>query len=64
MRVAAGRPVPTMVKRRADNDDEQVLPPAKRGRNSSPDQLSRLSDELLLRILSYVPVTTLNVCQR
>ncbi|KAH7046683.1 F-box domain-containing protein [Macrophomina phaseolina] len=53
-----------MVKRRADNDDEQVLPPAKRGRNSSPDQLSRLSDELLLRILSYVPVATLNVCQR
>ncbi|KAF4313543.1 Zinc finger CCHC-type protein [Botryosphaeria dothidea] len=53
-----------MPKRRAEDDDQNALPPAKRGRNIASDKLSRLSDELLLRILSYVPVATLNVCQR
>ncbi|KAF2180257.1 hypothetical protein K469DRAFT_730258 [Zopfia rhizophila CBS 207.26] len=38
--------------------------PAKLHRALTVDTLSQLSDELLLRILSYVPITTLNICQR
>lgn len=38
--------------------------PEKRLRVPSLDRLSPLSDELLLRILCFVPVTTLNICQR
>ncbi|KAF2146007.1 uncharacterized protein K452DRAFT_219952 [Aplosporella prunicola CBS 121167] len=47
----------------ADGDCD-VLPSSKRIRESHPDRLSRLSDELLLRILSYVSTSTLNMCQR
>lgn len=36
----------------------------KRLRPSDPDRLSRLSDELLLRILSYLSVSDLVLCQR
>ncbi|KAJ5584111.1 uncharacterized protein N7459_003911 [Penicillium hispanicum] len=42
-------------------------PPAKRSRDAvtSPvDRLSLLSDELLLHILSFLPVSSLNICQR
>jgi hypothetical protein len=38
--------------------------PTKRARSTSEDPLSQLSDELLLRILSFLPITDLNVCQR
>jgi hypothetical protein len=34
-----------------------------RSGKSGPDRLSRLSDELLLRILSYLSVDELNTCQ-
>lgn len=37
---------------------------AKRIRPSSTDHLSRLSDELVLRVLSYLPVSQLALCQR
>ncbi|OJD31491.1 f-box domain containing protein [Diplodia corticola] len=53
-----------MPKRRVQGSDQDALPPAKRTRNFVSDKLSRLSDELLLRILSNVPVATLNICQR
>ncbi|KAJ6127464.1 hypothetical protein N7523_003076 [Penicillium sp. IBT 18751x] len=42
------------------------LPPAKRNRDvvTGPvDRLSSLSDELLLNILSFLPVSSLNLCQ-
>ncbi|KAJ5126215.1 hypothetical protein N7526_008392 [Penicillium atrosanguineum] len=42
------------------------LPPAKRNRDlvTDPvDRLSSLSDELLLNILSFLPVSSLNLCQ-
>lgn len=45
-----------------DDDDEQRL--VKRARPSSLDRLSKLSDELILRVLSYLPVSQLVVCQR
>ena len=38
--------------------------PAKIARPDSVDRLSLLSDELLLRILSFVPISTLSLCQR
>ena len=42
-------------------DDDRA---AKRVRPSSPDRLSKLSDELILRVLSFLPVSQLAVCQR
>lgn len=36
----------------------------KRTKQSSPDRLSSLSDELLLKILSFLPISQLVVCQR
>lgn len=45
-----------------DDGDEQL--PMKRIRPSSLDRLSKLSDELILRVLSYLPVAQLVVCQR
>jgi len=50
--------------KRARNEGAVKEPDAKRLRASSIDRLSRLSDELILRILSYVPVSQLVVCQR
>lgn len=38
--------------------------PEKRLRPSNPDRLSLLSDELLLRTLSYLSVSDLVLCQR
>lgn len=38
--------------------------PAKIARPDTVDHLSLLSDELLLRILSFVPISTLSLCQR
>ncbi|KAE9962193.1 hypothetical protein BLS_000675 [Venturia inaequalis] len=45
-------------------EDESDIRPAKRARSTSKDTLSRLSDELLLRVLSFLPITDLNICQR
>lgn len=51
-----------MAKRTAD---EVGSSPRKRTRGSSDtDRLSQLSDETLLRILSYLPIPSLNACQR
>ena len=55
-----------MPKRHRD-ELETDLPPSKRHRDdpSSPaDRLSSLSNELLLQIFSFLPVSSLNVCQR
>lgn len=54
-----------MSKRRRE-DDTSDLPSAKRNRDlviGPVDRLSSLSDELLLNILSFLPVSSLNVCQ-
>ncbi|KAL4801437.1 hypothetical protein BDV18DRAFT_149199 [Aspergillus unguis] len=56
-----------MLKRR--NDDEQSKsPPSKRARNIEPgdqtDHLSSLSNEILLHILSFLPIPALLTCQR
>ncbi|KAF2660213.1 hypothetical protein K491DRAFT_589730 [Lophiostoma macrostomum CBS 122681] len=52
-----------MTKRARDTDDTGDRP-TKLLRVPSDDRLSRLSDELLVRILSYTSVSTLIVCQR
>lgn len=56
----------TMAKRQRDGDGEIARePPAtKRNKSSSPDRLSSLSDELLLKVLSFLPISQLVVCQR
>ena len=54
--------LPTMKRPREEETVEDR--PEKRLRAPSVDRLSRLSDELLLRVLSFVPVPTLNTCQR
>ncbi|KAK8169607.1 F-box domain-containing protein [Phyllosticta citrichinensis] len=54
-----------MAKRTADALSEVGSPPRKRTRGSSDaDRLSQLSDETLLRILSYLPIPSINACQR
>lgn len=53
-----------MVKRDAAEAELDAQPEAKRTRPTSRDHLSRLSDELILRILSYLPVSDLAVSQR
>ena len=53
-----------MVKRGADEADLDVKDETKRLCPSSTDHLSRLSDELVLRVLSYLPVSQLVLCQR
>jgi hypothetical protein len=53
-----------MVKRSADATDLDVDHEAKRFRPALRDHLSHLSDELLLRILGYLPVPQLALCQR
>jgi hypothetical protein len=54
-----------MVKRRADEADlDANHEEAKRIRPAVRDHLSQLSDELLLRVLSYLPVSQLAICQR
>ncbi|KAI9836255.1 MAG: hypothetical protein M1819_001592 [Sarea resinae] len=53
-----------MPKRRRDEHDAGPRSP-KRLRQAGPlDMISRLSDELLLRVLSHVPTSTLVLCQR
>lgn len=54
-----------MVKRRADEADLDVAhEEVKRVRPAVRDHLSHVSDELLLRVLSYLPVSELALCQR
>ncbi|KAF1835248.1 hypothetical protein BDW02DRAFT_548708 [Decorospora gaudefroyi] len=50
--------------KRAHEEAEDGAPPAKVQRFSKPDRLSKLSEELLVRILSFIPVPSLLVCQR
>jgi hypothetical protein len=50
--------------KRTHEDVESERRPSKRLRPENLDLLSRLSDELVLRILSNLSVTTLNICQR
>lgn len=44
----------------ADEDERQT----KRPRPNNPDRISALSHELILRVLSFLPVPDLIVCQR
>ena len=53
-----------MSKRVRVEDDLDDAPSPKRVRSSSTDRLSNLSDELILRVLGYLPVSQLVVCQR
>ena len=53
-----------MGKRVHEEDEPDCERPLKRTRPSSVDRLWRLSDELVLRILSHLPVLDLAVCQR
>ena len=51
-----------MKRSREEGDDSQH--PAKVRRVAKIDRLSQLSDELLVRILSYLPVSSLLTSQR
>ncbi|KAK3700654.1 hypothetical protein LTR37_015843 [Vermiconidia calcicola] len=53
-----------MGKRPREESELDDSHPSKRTRPSSTDHLSRLSDELILRVLSYLPVPQLVTCQR
>lgn len=55
-----------MSKRCRDHWDSDLPQKRIRTRNDirPVDRLSRLSNELLLHILSFLPVSSLNVCQR
>ncbi|KAK3112654.1 hypothetical protein LTR53_010851 [Teratosphaeriaceae sp. CCFEE 6253] len=53
-----------MAKRGREDDVDSRPGPSKRSRPANVDHLSRLSDELTLRVLSYLPVAQLVVCQR
>jgi hypothetical protein len=50
--------------KRAREDENDGENPAKICRVTRIDTLSKLSDELLVRILSFVPVSSLLLCQR
>ena len=53
-----------MFKRRKDQDSAQPYKRLRTRDAGSVDRLSRLSNELLLHIFSFLPVSSLNVCQR
>jgi hypothetical protein len=59
---AADTTVLTMKRAYEGEDDGEHQ--AKVQRLSHPDRLSRLSEELLVRVLSFVPISSLLVCQR
>lgn len=53
-----------MVKRKYAEEEEEVGRSKKRLQYAAQDRLSALSDELLLRTLSFLPIQTLTTCQR
>ena len=53
-----------MTKRLHGDDPPEDERSSKRARRSSVDRFSRLSDELILRVLSHLPVEQLVICQR
>ncbi|MCJ1404388.1 hypothetical protein MMC11_007613 [Xylographa trunciseda] len=53
-----------MVKRSWSCEEDTEVPPAKRSRRGPADRLSALSDELVLRTLSFLPISSLVVCHR
>lgn len=53
-----------MAKRRHSEVSADGEPAPKRVKPSVVDRLSKLSDELILRVLSFLPVSELVVCQR
>jgi hypothetical protein len=54
-----------MTKRKRAGDDEQKRPPKRIcSENFSQLELSKLSDELVLKILTYLPIEDLAVAQR
>jgi hypothetical protein len=53
-----------IIMKRAYEAEEDGERPAKIQRFLKPDRLSRLSEELLVRVLSFIPVPSLLVCQR
>lgn len=55
-----------MVKRSRDDADEAntFIRASKRARPNKPDRLSILSDELILRALSFLPLPDLTLCER
>ena len=53
-----------LVMKRSRAEEDDVEHPAKVRRVSNPDRLSKLSDELLVRILSFLPVSSLLTSQR
>lgn len=50
--------------KRGRDEDDAGEHSAKIHRISKIDNLSKLSDELLVRVLSFVPVPALLICQR
>lgn len=62
MRIKTFIPWLSMPKRSPDRDIDEYC--AKRLRLHPPDRLSSLSDELILRTLSYLPVSELLICER
>jgi hypothetical protein len=53
-----------LIMKRSRVEEDDVEHPAKVRRVSNPDRLSKLSDELLVRILSFLPVSSLLISQR
>ena len=53
-----------MTKRKWIEADEERSPNSAKKRRSDYDRLSSLSDELVLRTLSFLPVASLATCQR
>ena len=53
-----------MMVKRYRHEDSDSQPVRKRLRPDVPDRLSYLSDEVLLRTLSFLPVSDLLLCQR
>ena len=50
--------------KRSRDEDLESRPATKRLRPNAPDRLSYLSDELLLRTLSFLSVSDLVLCER
>lgn len=53
-----------MKRGREGDEDDFDEPPSKVCRTINVDRFSKLSDEVLVRILSFLPISSLLVCQR